>query len=403
MLSNAFILALRAIRRNVMRSILTVLGIVIGVASVIAMTMLGDGTTAYVTNSITKLGSNMLTISPGQETKGPPSGGGQAPLFDINDIEAIKREVSGIKAISPVGSKGVNAVYGNENYSTLVYGSDNDYFIVKDWKFEKGRKFSQNELQAGKSVCIIGETLRKELFNTQNPIGLNIRLEKFSCQIIGLLHSKGAAAFGMDQDDLIVAPLKMLQRRLSGNRDISTIIVSVSDGLSTTQVQEDIKLLFRERRHIKKGEEDDFHIRDMKDIIDTLSSTTKMLTLLLGAVAAISLLVGGIGIMNIMLVSVTERTREIGIRLAIGALERDVLLQFLVESVVLSMIGGIIGIILGVSITVIVANVFGIPLIFNKGIIFIAFLFSAVVGIGFGYFPARKAAKMNPIDALRHE
>ena len=403
MLLNAFILAIRAIRRNMMRSILTIIGIVIGVASVIAMTMLGDGTTAYVTNSITKLGSNMITISPGQERKGPPSGGGQAAPFNIDDIEAIKREISGIKAISPLGSKNVNAVYGNENYSTLVYGSDNDYFVVKDWKFEKGRKFSQNELQSGKSVCIIGETVRKELFGTQDPIGLNIRLEKFSCQIIGLLHSKGAAAFGMDQDDLIVTPLKMLQRRLSGNRDITTIIVSVDDDVSTTQVQEDIKLLFRERRHIKKTDEDDFNIRDMKDIIDTLSSTTNMLTLLLSAVAAISLLVGGIGIMNIMLVSVTERTKEIGIRLAIGALERDVLLQFLVESVVLSMIGGIIGIILGISITAVVANIFGIPLIFNEGIIFIAFLFSAVVGIGFGYFPARKAAKMNPIDALRHE
>lgn len=403
MLLNAFILAIRAIRRNVMRSILTILGIVIGVASVIAMTMLGDGTTAYVTNSITKLGSNMLTINPGQAIKGPPSGGGQSPLFDLHDIEAIKREVSGINAISPLGSKGVNAVYGNENYSTLVYGSDNDYFIVKDWKFESGRKFSQNELQAGKSVCIIGETVRKELFARQNPLGLDIRLGKFSCQIIGLLHPKGAAAFGMDQDDLIVAPLKMLQRRLSGNRDIATIIVSVSDGVSSTQVQEDIKLLLRERRHIKEGDEDDFNIRDMKDIIDTLSSTTKMLTLLLGAVAAISLLVGGIGIMNIMLVSVTERTREIGIRLAIGALKRDVLLQFLVESVVLSMLGGIIGIIVGISITIVMANIFGIPLIFNEGIIFISFLFSAVVGIGFGYFPARKAAKMNPIDALRHE
>ena len=183
MLWNAFILALRAIRRNMMRSILTILGIVIGVASVIAMTMLGDGTTAYVTNSITKLGSNMLTIRPGQERKGPPISGGKASAFDLDDIEAIKREVSGIKAISPVESKSVNAVYGNENYSTSVYGSDNEYFIVKDWEFENGREFSPNELQSGKSVCIIGETVREELFGTQDPIGLNIRLEKFSCKV----------------------------------------------------------------------------------------------------------------------------------------------------------------------------------------------------------------------------
>ena len=403
MLWNAFILAIRAIRRNMMRSILTILGIVIGVASVIAMTMLGDGTTAYVTNSITKLGSNMLVISPGQEPKGPRSISGKAPLFDFDDVQAIKRDISNIKAVAPVGSKSVNAVYGNENYSTFVYGTDNDYFIVKDWEFQSGREFSQNELQSGKSVCIIGETVHKELFGAQDPIGKNIRLEKFSCKVIGLLHAKGAAAFGMDQDDLIVCPLKMFQRRLSGNRDIARIMVSVSDEISTTEVQEEIKLLFRQRRHIKLGDKDDFYIRDMKDIIDTLSSTTEMLTLLLGAVAAISLLVGGIGIMNIMLVSVTERTREIGIRLAIGALEREVLLQFLVESIVLSMLGGIIGIVLGISITVVMTQVFDIPFIFNQGIIFIAFLFSAVVGIGFGYFPARKAAKMNPIDALRHE
>lgn len=403
MLWNAFILATRAIRRNMMRSILTILGIVIGVASVIAMTMLGDGTTAYVTNNITKLGSNMLIISPGQEPRGPRRSSAKAALFKIDDVESLKREVSRIKAVSPVGTKSINAVYGNENYSTLVYGTDNDYFIVKDWDFQSGRKFSINELQAGKSVCIIGHTVHKELFGAQDPIGANIRLEKFSCKVIGLLHSKGAAAFGMDQDDLIVTPLKMFQRRLSGNRDIATIMVSVADGTPSIQVQEEIKLLLREKRHIKYGDEDDFYIRDMKDIIDTLSSTTEMLTLLLGAVAAISLLVGGIGIMNIMLVSVTERTREIGIRLAIGALEREVLLQFLVESIVLSMLGGIIGIILGVSISVLVTHLLDIPLIFNEGIIFIAFLFSAAVGIGFGYFPARKAAKMNPIDALRHE
>jgi len=400
---NAFILALRAIRRNVMRSILTILGIVIGTASVIAMVMLGDGTTAYITDSITKLGSNMLTITPGQEKKGPQSGGSSADPFDIKDVIAIKREITGIRSVTPTGTKGINAVYGNENYSTSIYGSDNEYFVIKDWEFTQGRIFSQTELNAGKSVCIIGKTVQKELFSGQDPLGANIRLEKFSCQVIGVLKSKGAASFGMDQDDLVVVPIKMFQRRISGNQDISSILVSVANEKYSKRVQDDIRTLLRERRHIKEGDKEDFNIGDMKDIIETLSSTTKMLTLLLGAVAAISLLVGGIGIMNIMLVSVTERTREIGIRLAIGALEREVLLQFLVESVVLSLFGGIIGIILGISITLGVTQVFDIPFIFNDSIVLIALLFSIVVGVGFGYFPARKAAKMNPIDALRHE
>ena len=403
MFRNAFILALRAIRRNVMRSILTILGIVIGTASVIAMVMLGDGTTAYITDSITKLGSNMLTITPGQEKKGPQSGGSSADPFDIKDVIAIKREITGVRSVTPTGTKGINAVYGNENYSTSIYGSDNEYFVIKDWEFTQGRIFSQTELNAGKSVCIIGKTVQKELFSGQDPLGANIRLEKFSCQVIGVLKSKGAASFGMDQDDLVVVPIKMFQRRISGNQDISSILVSVANEKYSKRVQDDIRTLLRERRHIKEGDKEDFNIGDMKDIIETLSSTTKMLTLLLGAVAAISLLVGGIGIMNIMLVSVTERTREIGIRLAIGALEREVLLQFLVESVVLSLFGGIIGIILGISITLGVTQVFDIPFIFNDSIVLIALLFSMVVGVGFGYFPARKAAKMNPIDALRHE
>jgi len=404
MLFNALILALRTIRRNLMRSILTILGIVIGVASVIAMVMLGDGTTQYVTQSITKLGSNMLTIRPGQSRRGPSGAGGSAKPFTMGDVVAIKRDIMAINAVSISEAKKINAVYGNENYSTTVYGVDNDYFIVKDWSMQLGREFIPNELSSGKSVCIIGKTVQKELLNNLNPIEASVRLEKFSCSVIGLLESKGASAFGSDQDDVILLPIKTFQRRISGNKkDISTILVSVKDGVSTTRVQNEIKLLLRERRHIKDANSDDFNIRDMKDIIKTLSSTTQMLTLLLGAVAAISLIVGGIGIMNIMLVSVTERTREIGIRLAIGALEREVLMQFLVESVVLSSIGGVIGIILGISITAVATAIFDIPFIFNQSIVIVAFFFSMMVGIVFGYFPARKAAKMNPIDALRYE
>jgi putative ABC transport system permease protein len=402
MIWNAFILALREIRRSAMRSILTTLGIVIGVASVIAMVMLGDATTAYVTQSIAKLGSNMLILRPGQDRHGP-GGDSTAKRFTHDDITAISREIRGLKGIAPVSSKGVQAVYGNRNYSTSIDGSDNDYFTVKDWQMEEGRNFTPAELKGGKAVCVIGETVRKELFGDQNPIDTSIRLGNFSCQVIGLLHPKGASMFGMDQDDLIVAPIRMFQRRISGNQDIAAILVSSKNASGVENLKNNITALMRERRHIHPGDEDDFNVRDLREVVQTLSSTTKMLTLLLGAVAAISLLVGGIGIMNIMLVSVTERTREIGIRLAIGALEREVLLQFLVEAVVLSSLGGVIGMALGIGVGIGINLFFELPFVFNTSIVIIAFLFSTIVGILFGYFPARKAARLNPIDALRHE
>jgi putative ABC transport system permease protein len=403
MIWNAFILALREIRRSAMRSILTTLGIVIGVASVIAMVMLGDATTAYVTNSISKLGTNMLIIIPGQERRGPPSSDLTAKRFSHSDVEALKREVDRIRGAAPVGSNSMQAVYGNQNYSTTIEGSDNDYFTIKDWVFASGRSFSEAELQGGKAVCVIGETVRRELFGDQDPLGESIRLENFSCEVIGVLESKGAAMFGMDQDDIVVVPIRMFQRRISGNQDISRIMVSAESSSAIENVKTSITALMQERRRIQAGAEDDFSIRDMREMVQTLSSTTQMLTILLGAVAAISLLVGGIGIMNIMLVSVTERTREIGIRLAIGALEREVLLQFLVEAIVLSSLGGIIGVILGIGVGIGISLFFDLPLIFNTFIVIVAFFFSALVGILFGYFPARKAARLNPIDALRHE
>ncbi|AFV97894.1 MULTISPECIES: ABC transporter permease [unclassified Sulfuricurvum] len=403
MIWNAFILALREIRRSAMRSILTTLGIVIGVASVIAMVMLGDATTAYVSNSISKLGTNMLILRPGQDRRGPRSEDTTAKRFNHDDLQAIHREITDIRGAAPIGSKGVQAVYGNQNYSTTIDGSDNDYFTVKDWVFESGRIFAPAELQGGKAVCVIGESVRKELFGDQDPIGASIRLGTFSAQVIGLLKPKGASMFGMDQDDIIIVPIRLLQRRVSGNQEISMILVSASSPAVIENVKASLTALFQERRRIKLGEENDFSVRDMREMVQTLTSTTKMLTLLLGAVATISLLVGGIGIMNIMLVSVTERTREIGIRLAIGALEREVLLQFLVEAIVLSSLGGVIGVILGIGFGVGISIFFDLPLVFNTSIVIIAFLFSTLVGVVFGYFPARKAARLNPIDALRYE
>ncbi|KIM11896.1 MAG: multidrug ABC transporter substrate-binding protein [Sulfuricurvum sp. PC08-66] len=402
MLFNAFVLAFRAISRNIMRSFLTTLGIVIGIASVIILVTIGNGATQSVTGSIEKLGSNMLTLMPGQRARGPGQGN-TASLFTSEDVRVLKHELSNIKAVAPQAARSVTAVYGANNHVTQLYGTDNDYFIAKDWGIEKGRAFTPAELQSGKASCIVGTTIEKELFGAQDSLGASIRLGKLSCQIIGVLASKGASGFGQDQDDIVLVPIRTFQRRISGSIDISSILISSNDGVDSTTVIEQVSTIMRERRHIGEGEEDDFSVFDLKEIINTVSQTTRILTLLLGAVAAISLLVGGIGIMNIMLVSVTERTREIGIRLAIGALEREVLMQFLVESIVLSMLGGVIGIILGLLGAWAGTVAFEIPFVMEANVILLAFGFSTMVGIVFGYFPARKAAQLDPIDALRHE
>jgi putative ABC transport system permease protein len=401
MLWDTFILALREIRRHVLRSFLTVLGIVIGVASVIIMVTLGNGATVQVTEQIASLGSNLLMVSPGRRL-GPGRHSTASP-FKLADAEAIAREVTSLAAVAPSAGQGVTAIFGNENWSTTINGTTNEYLKVRNWSIETGREFNNGDLRAGTAVCIIGDTIRKELFGGQDPLGKRIRLGKFSFQVIGLLKAKGQSTMGTDQDDTILIPIRAFQRRISGNKDISLIQVSVSDGESTEKAQQEIESLMRERRHISSNEDDDFQVMDMKEIATMLTGTTRVLTALLSAVAAVSLLVGGIGIMNIMLVSVTERTREIGIRLAIGALEREVLTQFLVEAVVLSSSGGLFGIALGLSACIGLKNILQVPFVFNPGIVITAFLFSAAVGVIFGYFPALKAAGLDPIDALRHE
>ena len=403
MLLNALLIAIKEIRRNILRSILTILGIVIGVASVIAMVMIGDGTTANVTANIEKLGSNMLNVRVGQEKRGAPRDDNSAKPFKIEDITAIKNEVSNLKGVTAENSSMANVVFGNKSNSSLIVGTTNDYFIIKDWEVEQGRAFDENELSSGKSVCILGTTVVKNLFGDENPIGATIRLKNFPCSVIGVLASKGASSFGRDQDEVVITPLKMYQRKIQGNLDVSSIIVSVMEEKYIEDAKAQIISLMQDRRAVKVGEADNFHIRDMKDILNTMTSTTKMLTYLLGSIAAISLLVGGIGIMNIMLVSVTERTREIGIRLAIGAMQSEVLLQFLIEAIVLSTWGGIIGIFLGLGVGYGVVQIFELPYIINTQIILISFIFSTLIGVVFGYFPARKAARLNPIDALRYE
>jgi len=401
MLWNTILLALREIKRNVMRSILTILGIVIGVGAVITMVTIGGGATAQVKEQIASMGSNLLMVSPGKRL-GPGQSSGNIP-FKQADAEVIARDVGSVAAVAPVSSQSIKAIFGNQNWSTQVTGSDNQYFRVTNRSIRSGRQFSDSELRSGAAVCIVGETVRKKLFGGQEALGEKIRLQKLSCEVIGLLEGKGQSTMGMDQDDIVVIPLSAYQRRIAGNQDVGLIQVSVQQGASTDKVQRDIERLMRERRHLSPSDDDNFNVMDMKEIAKMLTGTTQLLTALLSAVAAVSLLVGGIGIMNIMLVSVTERTREIGIRLAIGALEREVLMQFLVEAVVLSSFGGLIGIVLALTASVWLAGVLRVPFVFNAGIVVIAFLFSAAVGVIFGYFPALKAARLDPIEALRYE
>lgn len=402
MLGTTFILALRSIRRHLLRSFLTVLGIVIGVAAVVAMVTLGKATTLQVQKSIASLGTNVLQIRPGQGF-GRGGGGPRPPDFDPRDVEAIGKQITGVTAVAPQAQSTGTAIYEGANWSTTINGTTNGYFEVQPWALSSGRYFTLAEESAGKAVCIIGNTVYTNLYKTRNALGTRMRIAGISCDVIGILTTKGQSGFGGDQDDVVIMPIKAVQRRMTGNTDVRLILVGVDEAYSTAQVQASITDLLRERRHISGGKENDFNIFDTKQISDTLSSTTTLLTNIVTAVAGISLIVGGIGIMNIMLVSVTERTREIGIRLAIGAVANEVLMQFLVEAVVLSCLGGLIGLLLG-QLAVILLSVLGqLPFIFDLQINVIAFLISAAIGVVFGFFPARRAASLNPIDALRHE
>jgi putative ABC transport system permease protein len=400
MLWSTLLLSLRAIRRNLLRSFLTVLGIVIGVAAVITMVTLGTGATQSVSIQIASMGSNLVMVIPGQRF-GPAAEG--APPFRSGDVDAVRGQIASAESVAPVVNKAVTTVYQANNWSTVIIGTNNDYFQAGNWTLDTGRKFSEAEERSGKAVCVIGETVRDKLFGRQNPVGSEIRVKQFACEVIGLLKSKGQSAMGSDQDDIVVMPLRTVQRRLTGTQDIGRLMVSVKEGASIDAVKNQLTLLMRERRNITDNEEDDFRVVDTRQIAEALTSTTRIMTMLLGAVAAVSLLVGGIGIMNIMLVSVTERTREIGIRLAIGALEREVLLQFLIEAVVLSSLGGVVGIVLATMASIALAGMMQVPYLFDPLVNLGSFLFSAAIGVVFGFFPARRAARLDPIEALRHE
>ncbi len=402
MLLNALLLALREIRRNLLRSFLTVLGIVIGVAAVITMVTLGNGATRMVSDQISGLGSNLLILRPGQQL-GPGRDSAGAMAFRLSDVEALRTQINAINVVAPLSGSKLTLVAGSQNWSSSVNGTTNAYFTAGNWQLRAGRIFNDDEERAGKAVCVIGNTVRKQLFGAATPIGEALRVKNFSCEVIGLLAPKGQGAMGMDQDDVVVMPLRTVQRRITGNLDVATMMIALRDGVVTETAMDQIRRLMRERRNLGENDDDNFNLMDTKQIADILSGTIRTMTGLLGAVAAVSLLVGGIGIMNIMLVSVTERTREIGIRLAIGALANEVLWQFLIEAVVLSAFGGLVGIALALLACIGLSALLTMPFLFNPGINLLAFAFSASIGVIFGYMPARRAARLDPIEALRHE
>jgi putative ABC transport system permease protein len=404
MLFSVFMLALHSVQRNLLRSFLTILGIVIGVSAVITMVTLGNGATQAIKTQISSLGTNLLMVRPGQRGFGGGGGGG-VPQFTEADATAIATQIGGVAAVAPQGNASLTVVGNGRNWVTSVTGTSNDWFQTGNWKLASGRMFDLDEQRAGAAVCVIGETVRREIYGGAigvNGLGERLRVKQFSCDVVGILLGKGQGGMG-DQDDVVVVPLHTLQRRVTGSHKVSTLLVSMEDGSDSTPLKASLRQLLRERRKLADSDDDNFNIFDTQQLAETLSSTTQVLTTLLGAVAAVSLLVGGIGIMNIMLVSVTERTREIGLRLAVGALEREVLLQFLIEAVVLSALGGLIGVLIAAAASYGLALGMGVPWAFDPTINVMSLLFSAGIGVVFGYFPARRAARMDPIEALRHE
>lgn len=394
-------MAVREILRNKLRSFLTMLGIVIGVSAVIALVNIGEGATAKVKSDIGKLGDNLLIVSPGAGRRSATYT--PAPPLTLDDVAALERDITGVQHIAPTAGAQQLVVWGNRNHQSGVTGTTNDYLDARGYQIARGRAFLASEQASGRAVCLLGTTAKQELFGAADPIGSQIRVGKVSCLVIGELASKGQSGMGQDQDDLVLMPLRTVQRRLIGNQGVNAVFLSAKSSQITASVERQIEALLRQRRRIPPGGEDDFSVRDMQEIAEAMSSATGTLTALLGAIAAVSLLVGGIGIMNIMLVNVTERTREIGIRLAIGALARDVLFQFLVEAVVLSTLGGLIGIALGLGMSWSATRALGLPFLLQPAILVLAFGFSAFVGVLFGFLPARKAALLNPIEALRYE
>ncbi|MGI0406706.1 ABC transporter permease [Helicobacter himalayensis] len=405
MIFNAFLLALRQIRRNFLRAFLTMLGVIIGVGAVVVMINLGKGTTQMVGDRISSLGSNLLLVFPARAMN--PSGAKPKRNFSLDEVKEVRQMMGEyIVAVAPISHTPVMAQYLAKNTTTSVQGVDSNFFDVTQWDTQEGRFFKDSEYRVGSTSCLIGASVRKNLFENENPLGKKIRLNNIVCECVGVLESKGQGGMGNDQDDVILLPMKAFTRSINPSNTlyfVNRLMIRLQDGVDSTQAVNALTQILRKVRNVRSGDRDSFEIMDTKQIAEAFTSTMQRLTALLGLIAGVSLVVGGIGIMNIMLVSVTERTREIGTRMAIGALQSEVLGQFLIESVTLSSLGGLLGILWAFFASWALSVQMELPFVFDIPTALIAFLFSAFIGILFGYLPARRASKLNPIDALRHE
>lgn len=401
---NLYKVAVNSILKNKMRSILTMLGIIIGVGAVIVMVAIGQGAQSQIESQISSLGSNLVIVYPGASRQGGVSmGAGTANRLTLDDVESLQRNLQYANGVSPLIRTGAQLIGGSGNWSTSIFGVSEDYLEIRAWPLTSGDYFEISDIRSRAKVCVIGKTIADNLFAGEDPIGQQIQIRNVPFKIIGVLTPKGQNATGQDQDDMVLAPYSTVQFRLSGWRFIQQIIISAQSADLMPMAQDEIRNVMRESHKLQPGDDDDFTIRNQTELAEAAQETTKVMTVLLASIAAVSLIVGGIGIMNIMLVSVTERTREIGIRMAIGARGRDILRQFLIEAMALSLLGGIVGIVIGVVSAELVSHFSGWIVKLSVPTIIISFGFSGLVGIFFGFYPARKAASLNPIEALRFE
>jgi putative ABC transport system permease protein len=397
-------IALRALRRNKMRSVLTALGIIIGVAAVIAMVGIGNGAKAQVEAQIASLGENVILIFSGSTTSsGIRTGWGSAGTLKVEDADAIRREVPGVTAVSEEVVSTTQVAAGNQNWFTRIYGESADYFDIRQWPLADGAPFTAQDVRSANKVCVVGRTTATQIYGNDNAVGQILRIKNVPFTITGVLSPKGLSTQGVDQDDVVIMPYTSAMKRVLGGTTLRNIDVQIGDGRQIQAAQQQIIALLRQRHNIRAGRDDDFTVRNQEEIADAATATTAVMTILLGSIAGVSLVVGGIGIMNIMLVSVTERTREIGTRMAVGAHGKDILMQFLIEAVTLSFAGGIIGIVFGVASSKILSSYAHWPTLISFGSIILAFSLSTAVGVFFGFYPARKAAALDPIEALRYE